>query len=212
MRWRADDDGCRAGGDLRGGRQDGDDVLTRRVALRKGLHGGGDLGAGGDCRPRRVRVSRSGSRGAGGGCRGVWLLPGVGELMGREVDDAVGTRAVQAAQHVQALVLTPVEVQAEDGGEDQQHHCKIEHNHDGRLRGGAEEGECWGKSSRITDTMSQLGFISASSSSSASFFPIVTPPDASKVKKSSSPKSPGRNAKQSKPFCAKLLPFIYNSS
>ena len=101
-------------------------MLPCGVALCERLHGGGDLRAGGDCRPRCVLVRR-GRRGR------VRLLSGVRELVRGEVDDAVGARAVQAAEDVQALVLAPVEVQAEDGGEDEQHHGEVEHDHNGRL-------------------------------------------------------------------------------
>lgn len=108
-------------------------MLARCVTLCERLHCGGDLGAGGDCRSRcvRVRVRR-------GGC--VWWLSSVGQLVWREVDNAIGTRAVQAAEDIQALVLTPVEVQTEDGREDEEHHCEIKHNHNGRL-GREIEGE-----------------------------------------------------------------------
>lgn len=53
--------------------------------------------------------------------------------MRREVNDAISARAVQAAEDVQAFVLAPVEVQAEDGREDEQHHGKIKHHHNGCL-------------------------------------------------------------------------------
>lgn len=103
-------------------------MLSCGVTLRERLHRRGDLGAGGDCRASgalvRVRRPR---------CGRVRLLAGVGQLVGREVDDAVGAGAVQAAEDVQTLVLTPMEVQAEDGGKDEQHHGKVEHNHYGRL-------------------------------------------------------------------------------
>lgn len=101
-------------------------MLARCVTLCERLHRGGDLGAGGDCRSCcvRVRVRRGGR---------VWRLSGVGQLVRREVDDAIRTRAVQAAEDIQTLVLAPVEVQTEDGREDEEHHCEIKHNHNGRL-------------------------------------------------------------------------------
>lgn len=103
-------------------------MLTSCVTLRERLHRRGDLGAGGDRRSCRilVRVCRPRRR-----C--VRLLSGIRQLLRREVDDAIGTGAVQAAEDVQALVLAPVEVQTEDGGEDEQHHGKVKHNHNGRL-------------------------------------------------------------------------------
>lgn len=115
-------------------------MLSRCVTLRECLHSGGDLGAGGDCRSCRVLVR------VGRGRRGrVGLLAGVRQLVRREVDDAVGTRAVEAAQDIQTLVLAPVEVQTEDGREDKEHHCEIEHNHNGRLRRETEreKKQCW---------------------------------------------------------------------
>ena len=59
--------------------------------------------------------------------------------MGGQVDDAVGAGAVEAAQHVQTLVLAPVQVQAQDGGEDEQNHGEVEHHHHRRLGGGESE-------------------------------------------------------------------------
>jgi len=103
-------------------------VLAGRVALREGLHRGGDLGAGGDRRSRRVLVRVRRRR-----RRRVRLLSGVRKLVRREVDDAVGAGAVQAAEDIQALVLAPVEVQTEDGREDEQHHAEVKHDHDGSL-------------------------------------------------------------------------------
>lgn len=41
-------DNRRRSGDLGGGRQDGDNVVPRGVALSEGLHSGGDLGTGSD--------------------------------------------------------------------------------------------------------------------------------------------------------------------
>lgn len=104
-------------------------MLTRSVALRECLHGGGDLGTGGDCGPSRVLV-----RMCGGCCGRMRLLPGVRQFLGRQLDDAVWARAVQTAEDVQTLVLASVEVQTEDSGEDEQHHGEVEHNHNGRLQ------------------------------------------------------------------------------
>lgn len=55
------------------------------------------------------------------------------------MDDAIGARAVETAEDVQTLVLTTVEVQTEDGGEDEQHHGKVKHNHNGRLGRGRKK-------------------------------------------------------------------------
>lgn len=103
-------------------------MLSCCVALGERLHRGGDLGAGrdrGSC-SILMRVRRC-------CCGRVRLLCGVRQLVWREVDDAVRARAVQAAEDVQTLVLSPVEVQTEDGGEDEQHHGEVKHNHNGRL-------------------------------------------------------------------------------
>lgn len=68
-------------------------------------------------------------------CGRVRLLAGVRQLVWREVNDAVRARAVQTAEDIQTLVLTSMEVQTEDGREDEQHHGKVEHNHNGCLDG-----------------------------------------------------------------------------
>ena len=84
--------------------QDCDNVLFPLVALCERLHRGGKLGPG--C--------------GYSGCRR--LLSGIRQLVGSERSDLVWTGDVQAAEDVQALGLTPVEVQTEDGGEDKEHH------------------------------------------------------------------------------------------
>ena len=103
-------------------------MLSCCVALSERLHRRGDLGAGCDRGSRGVLVHVRRCS-----CRRVWLLPGIRQLVGGEVDDAVGAGAVQAAEDVQALVLTSVEVQTEDGREDEQHHGEVKHNHNGCL-------------------------------------------------------------------------------
>lgn len=82
--------------------QDGDNVLALLVTLCERLHCGGKSGSGCGCCRRLLSSSR--------------------QLVGREGSDLVCTGDVQAAEDVQALGLTPVEVQTEDGGEDKQHH------------------------------------------------------------------------------------------
>lgn len=53
--------------------------------------------------------------------------------MWRKVNDAIRTGAVQAAEDIQTLVLTAMEVQTQYGREDKEHHGEIKHNHDGCL-------------------------------------------------------------------------------
>lgn len=104
-------------------------MLACCITLCERLNCGGNLGAGGDCRSSCVLVCMC--------CchrRCVRLLSRIQQLVWGEVDNTVGARAVEAAEDIQALVLTPVEVQTEDGGEDEQHHGKVKHDHNGRLR------------------------------------------------------------------------------
>jgi len=63
------------GAHLGGGWQDGDDVVARGVALGEGLHGGGDLSAGGHA---GVAV---------GGWVGGMVVVGIGQLLGLDLDD-----------------------------------------------------------------------------------------------------------------------------
>lgn len=83
--------------------QDGDNVLALLVTLGERLHRGGESGTGCGCWGRRR------------------LRSSIRQLVWRERSDLVCTGHVQAAEDVQALGLTPVEVQTEDGGEDKQH-------------------------------------------------------------------------------------------
>lgn len=130
-------------------------MLSCCIALRERLHRGGDLSAGGDCGSCSVLVRRC-------RCGRVWLLSGIRQLMRSEVDNAIRAGTVKAAEDVQTLVLTSVQIQAEDGREDEQHHGKVKHNHNGRLRREREK-----KSEKrqrtvceITDTLLQLGRVS----------------------------------------------------
>lgn len=49
---------------------------------------------------------------------------------------------VEAAEDVKAPVLPAVEVHAEDGGEDEQHHGEVEHHHHRGLQGAQETQPC----------------------------------------------------------------------
>lgn len=74
------------------------------------------------------------SEGTGWGCQGrtAWWDGG-----------GAGAAPGEAAEHIEALAVAPVQVQAEDRGEDEHHGCEVAANHDGRLgtdREGAEAG------------------------------------------------------------------------
>lgn len=49
---------------------------------------------------------------------------------------------VEAAEDVKASVLPAVEVHAEDGGEDEQHHGEVKHHHHRGLQGAQETQPC----------------------------------------------------------------------
>lgn len=49
-----------------------------------------------------------------------------------------GTVPREAAEHIKALAVAPVQVQAEDRWEDKHHSCKVTANHYGRLGDGQE--------------------------------------------------------------------------
>jgi len=156
-------------------------MLSCRVTLRERLHRGGDLSAGGDCGSRRVLVRVRRCRGRRG------RLLSVRQLVGRQVDDAVRARAVQAAEDIQSLVLAPVEVQTQDGREDEQHHGEVKHDHNGCLRRETKKEKKQSEKSQrtvceITDTTTQLGRVRAPSSSF--FFFLVSQTTAQRVKKS----------------------------
>ena len=57
----------------------------------------------------------------------------------KQQDVSVGVSApVEAAENVETSVFSSVEVHAEDGGEDEQHHGEVEHYHDCGLEGNTE--------------------------------------------------------------------------
>lgn len=101
-------------------------MLSCCITLCECLHCGGDLSAGGDRGSCSVLVCRC-------CCRRVRLLSSVRQLVWREVDNAVRAGTVQAAEDIQTLVLASVEVQTEDGWEDEQHHGEVKHDHNCRL-------------------------------------------------------------------------------
>lgn len=117
------------------------------------------------------------------------------------MDDAVGAGAVQAAEDIQALVLTPVEVQTEDGREDEQHHGEVKHDHNGRLGRKIQRKKKRGKQCEkkqrtvceIADTLPQLGRVRAPF---FFFFSISDHSLESKEKPYS--KSPARNTKRAR--------------
>lgn len=49
---------------------------------------------------------------------------------------------VEAAEDVEASVLPAVEVHAEDGGEDEQHHGEVKHHHHRGLQGAQDTQPC----------------------------------------------------------------------
>lgn len=64
--------------------------------------------------------------------------PVAASLVGWGGGGSAGTVPREAAEHIEALAVAPVQVQAEDRWEDKHHGCKVTANHYGRLGDGQE--------------------------------------------------------------------------